>query len=327
VYLNAKGIATRIKQMNTPAKQLQRGKLQEDWINIPPVFIVGCPRSGTTLLRLMLTAHPNISISSEGTYIYHLAPNFSSYAGQPDITQGLKALHEDLGGWLEKVKFISSPGFDQLLAWVDRFGMSLRSIITFYGTWEARPLGKEELIWWGDNAPYHVNEIPFFDSLFPASKFLLMIRDPRDTCASRKRSLPWKTNFEDCINNWKTSLLSGLVAGLTLGPTRVKNIRYEELVTKPREVLHEICGFLGVEYSEQMLTYYESSAALAIAELSHHVNVGKPVFSSSIGKYRLVLTPEEIDKIEEQLFRPMCQLGYLSYEEYQTRSSLGAKES
>src|SRR4030095_14872068 len=50
--------------------QLEKGR--EDWIDVPPVFIVGSARSGTTLLRLMLSAHPNISIASEGAYIYRL---------------------------------------------------------------------------------------------------------------------------------------------------------------------------------------------------------------------------------------------------------------
>jgi Sulfotransferase family len=312
--------------MNPAAESVHLGKLQTDWINVPPVFIVGCPRSGTTLLRLMLTAHPYISISSEGAHIYHLSSHFSSYADQTDMMRGLEALHQDLESWLEKVKFISAPSFDQLLDWVGRFGMSLRSIITFYGTWEARPLGKNELIWWGDNAPYHVHQIPFFDSLFPASKFLLVIRDPRDTCASRKHSLSWRPDIEVGIGDWRRSLLDGLVAGMTLGPKRVKNVRYEELVTTPREVLQGICNFLGVEYTEEMLTYYESPAAIAVGGLDHHRNVLKPVFATSIGKYREILTPEEIDIIEQQLFTSMCQLGYISYEEYQRRSPLAPKE-
>jgi hypothetical protein len=280
--------------MTTPTSSHDRERVQADWINVPPVFIVGCSRSGTTLMRLMLTAHPNISISSEGAHIYLIAKNFSSYAHLSDTACSMRTLHEDLQGWLEKVKFLN---------------------ITFYGTWEARNLRKERLIWWGDNAPYHVHHIPFLDSLFPCSRFLLMIRDPRDTCASGKRNFPWK-DFESRITQWERSLLNGLVAGMTLGPERVKCVRYEELVAAPGEVLGDISNFLGVEYTDEMLTYYQSPAAAAIADLDHHKNVVRPVFATSVGKYRQVLTTEEIERVEERLYTPMFQLRYLSYKEY-----------
>src|SRR5579871_6088677 len=118
-----------------------RGKTQADWMRVPPVFIVGCARSGTTLLRLMLTAHPNISISSEGAYIYTLWPKFSSYGDLSDRTK-LKALYQDLQPSLESEEFLSPPSFEQFACWVAQFGADLHSIITFYGTWEATVLGK-----------------------------------------------------------------------------------------------------------------------------------------------------------------------------------------
>src|SRR5512143_2987395 len=68
---------SRVVAMSTSLTLTQQEKA--DWINVPPVFIVGCARSGTTLLRLMLSAHPRISISSEGAYIYHLRSKLSTY--------------------------------------------------------------------------------------------------------------------------------------------------------------------------------------------------------------------------------------------------------
>ena len=294
------------------------GKTRADWMSVPPVFIVGCPRSGTTLLRLMLMAHPNISISSEGAYVYTLWPEFAAYGDLSDPSN-LRALYQALQPALESEKLLSPPTFDEFLEWVTEFGASLRSIITFYGTWEARVLGKKELIWWGDNAPYHVYNISFFDCLFPDSKFILMIRDPRDACASSKAGFPWH-DFDHAVGHWEKSLLDGLAARWNLGPARVKPVRYEELVTEPAKQLQDICGFLGVEYTEEMLTYYQSDAAKMIAQKSHHRNLLKPVFTSSIGKYRQILTQDEIDAIEKRFYAPMRHLGYLSYEEYEERS-------
>jgi Sulfotransferase family len=299
--------------MNTPVASTQRQKISEDWINVPPVFIVGYRRSGTTLLRLMLSAHSRISISSEGAYIYRLRSTLPSYGDLSD-PRHLKALHKELLPLLETEKFLSAPGFDQLLDWVGQFGAALHSIITFYGTWEARAVGKERLAWWGDNAPYHVYQVPFFNHLFPRCKLILMIRDPRDAYASSKAALGYSVHT--AVEEWEKALLDGVLAELYLGPARVRQLKYEDLVTAPRARLQDLCAFLGVRYEEAMLNYYHSDAAKAVAQLNHHKNLLSPVFASSVGRYRQVLTREEIATVHNRLYSPMTCLGYLSYEEY-----------
>jgi hypothetical protein len=295
------------------AASTQRHSSLENWIDVPPVFIVGSARSGTTLLRLILSAHPRIFISSEGAYIYRLRSIFSSYGDLCD-PRALKALHRELVPFLKTEKFHSPLSFDQLLDWVKQFGANLRSIITFYGTMEARVAGKERLAWWGDNAPYHVHHVPFFDRLFPGCKLILMIRDPRDTFASSKAALGY--NVHNAVGAWEKSLLDGLLAESWLGPARVRQLKYEDLVMAPRECLQNLCTFLGVEYEEAMLSYHHSDAAKAVAQLGHHKKLLRPVFTSSIGRYRHVLTREEIATVERRLYSPMTWLGYLSYEEY-----------
>jgi|GEM_PF-714243 hypothetical protein len=288
-------------------------KTLSEWIDVPPVFIVGSPRSGTTLLRLMLTAHPNISISSEGAYIYRFRSKLSAY-GDLSEPKSLQAMHLDLLPFLEAEKFLAPPSFEQLLDWVAQFGADPRSLITFYGTWEARILGKSELAWWGDNAPYHVYHVPFFESMFPDCKFIVMVRDPRDACASMKST--WH-DFSSALEQWETSMLDGLLAAWRLGPTRVKQIKYEDLVTEPREQLREICEFLNLDYTEEMLAYHESASAKAISQLSHHKNLLRPPFASSVGNYRKVLSEEEIDAIGNRFYSTMRLLNYIGHEEYE----------
>jgi sulfotransferase family protein len=299
--------------MGTSTASTQRQTIRGDWVDIPPVFIVGCARSGTTLLRLMLSAHSRISISSEGAYIYRLRSRLASYGDVSD-PHHLKALHQDLLPLLEAEKFLSVPSFDQLLDWVEQFGPDVRSIITFYGTWQARIEGKERLAWWGDNAPDHVYHIPFFNHLFPASKVIFMIRDPRDTYASSKAALGY--DLHRAVGQWEKALLDGALAESYLGPARVRQLKYEDLVTAPRARLQALCAFLGVEYEEAMLNYHHSDAAKAVARLNHHKNLLSPVFATSVRRYRQFLTQEEIAAVQDRLYSPMTCLGYLSYEEY-----------
>jgi sulfotransferase family protein len=304
--------------MSTSLTLTQQEKTRVDWLDIPPVFIVGCARSGTTLLRLMLSAHPRISISSEGAYIYHLRPKLASYGDLSDPKR-LEALYRDILPFLEAEKFLSPPAFEQFLDWARQFGTEPRSIMTFYGTWEARVTGKEALAWWGDNAPYHVYHIPYFKRLFPCSKFILMIRDPRDVYASLQAAWPGET-AESLAMLWERCLLDGLLAASCLGDSTVKQVRYEDLVTHPRAQLEEICEFLDVEYTDAMLRFHEIEAARNLSSLDHHRNVVKPVFTSSVGKYRQILSREESDALRSRLYGPMRLLDYISYEEYEKTS-------
>jgi Sulfotransferase family len=286
------------------------------WTEISPVFIVGQGRSGTTLLRMMLSAHPKIFISSEGAYICPLRAHFSTY-GELRDPRNLETLHADLLPWLEAVSFLNPPDVQDLIDWVDRFGCEERSLITFYGTWEARTLGKDGLAWWGDNEPSHVFNIPHFKELFPNSRFIVMVRDPRDVYASFKTAWPTNHTGETLAMLWERSLLDGLLAALRLGSGVVEKVRYEDLVMNPDAQLRQVCRFLDVEYTDAMMNFHESKAATNLSQVEHHRNLVQPVFRSSIGRYRHILDEAEIAAVTNRLYLPMACLGYLSEAEYQ----------
>jgi Sulfotransferase family len=294
------------------------------WIEVPPIFIVGHGRSGTTLLRMMLSAHPEIFISSEGAYICPLRSQISAY-GDVRERRNLAKLHKDLFPWLEAVNFLNPPRVQNLIEWVDRFGGDERSLITFYGTWEARTLGRHDLAWWGDNEPSHLFNIPYLQRLFPSSRFILMIRDPRDVYASFKTAWPDTRTAESIAMLWERCLLDGLLAASRLGSGVVHQVRYEDLVTNPEAQLKEVCKFLNVEYTDAMMNFHESDAAKNLSQVEHHRNIAQPLFRSSVGRYRQILTREEIATIHHRLYSPMTFLGYLSYEHYEeiSRDKIG----
>jgi hypothetical protein len=291
------------------------GMASPHWMEISPVFIIGHGRSGTTLLRMMLSAHPKIFISSEGAYICPLRSQISTYGDLRD-PRNLTKLHNELYPWLEAVNFLNPPGVQDVIEWVDRFGCDERSLITFYGTWEARTLGRDNLTWWGDNAPSHVFNIPYLKELFPNSRFILMIRDPRDVYASFKTAWPDTHTAESLAMRWERCLLDGVLAASRLGSDVMQQVRYEDLVMNAEMQLKEICRFLEVEYTDALLKFHELEPAKNLSRVEHHRNVARPLFRSSVGSYRHVLSQEEITAIHRRLYSPMTCLGYLSYEEY-----------
>jgi protein-tyrosine sulfotransferase len=304
--------------MNKLAISNLKHVIGRNWIDTPPVFIVGCPRSGTTLLRLMLTEHPDVFISSEGAYIAVLRQRVPSQApGLP--TEHLADLHRMVVPFLEREKFICIPSCRDLVEWTSYYGSDLRSLITFYGTFEAIASGRQSLSWWGDNAPYHALHVPFFATLFPNSKFVFMIRDPRDVLASVKTSFPDRSIIS-VIAEWQEVLLAKFLAQQNMGISRVYELRYEDLVEAPERELRRVCGFLDIDMLPQMLHFHQGKPAKAIAELSHHTNVTRPVFSESVNRGLRVLTEDEIRMIEGHLCTPMKSLGYLSEQAYEVLS-------
>jgi hypothetical protein len=283
-------------------------------VDIPPVFVVGCPRSGTTLLRLMLSEHPEVFISSEGAYIAPLRLRVPQDSSLPFAR--LKELHHEVVPFLRQEKFISIPSYDDLREWVKLNGSHLKELITFYGTWEAVASGRRSLSWWGDNAPYHALHVPFFTKLFPNGKFIFMIRDPRDVYASFKSSFRERSVLS-VIAEWQEVLLAKFLAQETLGVPRVYEVRYEDLVLSPEKELQGICKFLDIEFTPQMLCSHCGQLAKTVAELPHHANVTRPIFSESVGRGPRMLAEEEIDMIERHLCTPMKSLRYLSEEEYE----------
>jgi protein-tyrosine sulfotransferase len=188
--------------------------------------------------------------------------------------------------------------------------------MTFYNTWDARALEKKDLRWWGDNAPYHIYAIPYFDHLFPQSKFIHMIRDPRDIYTSIRFNYKETYSLEDVLNSWHTSIVHGLFGEIMIGPERFLRLKYESLVTEPQQELRKVCDFLEIPFTNEMLLYYKSKAAIALSGLVQHGNVTKPVFAASVGKFRTMLTKEEIDQIHARYATYLRCLGYLSGPEY-----------
>jgi Sulfotransferase family len=313
-----------VNRVDRPQPGPRVGTASPHWMEIPPVFIVGHGRSGTTLLRMILSAHPKIFISSEGAYICPLRSQISSYGDLRDPRNLIK-LHNDLYRWLEAVNFLNPPGVQDVIEWVDRFGCDERSLITFYGTWEARTLGRDNLTWWGDNEPSHICNIPYLKELFPNSRFILMIRDPRDVYASFKTAWPDGHTAESLAMSWERCLLDGVLAASRLGSGVVQQVRYENLVINAEMQLKEICRFLKVEYTDAVLNFHELEPAKNLSRVEHHRNVARPLFRSSVGRYRHVLTQQEITAIHRQLYSPMTCLGYLSYEDYEeiSRDKIG----
>ncbi|MDQ2910305.1 MAG: sulfotransferase [Actinomycetota bacterium] len=227
----------------------------------PYVFIVGCPRSGTTLLQRMVDAHPEIAIIHETHWIPKLFKRRKGVTNEGLVTAELlpallsQGRVPDLGIEPEEV--------ERLIAEND--SLSYKDLVTALFDLYGDKRGKRLV---GDKTPGYTRAIETLHELWPAAKFVHMIRDGRDVCLSainwhrradhfRRRFSTWD---EDPITTaalwWRWHVLCGRM-GMPLGAERYYELRYEALVDDPEGECTRLCAFLGLRFDEAMLRFHE----------------------------------------------------------------------
>lgn len=205
-----------------------------------PIFVVGSMRSGSTLFRLILDAHPRICISEETGFMGGLAA-----AKQiPNWARGR--------GWYERIGF-SEPEFDARLR-------------EFYvGMFEryARSQGKQR---WGEKTPFHSRHISQMATVFPDSVFIAIVRHPGAVVHSLVDKFHYETS--DAVTYWDSTYKEILRRGLDLPDDRFALLRYEDLVEHPEETLRELVDFLEEPWSDDLLRHNDVQAARGTPRIS-----------------------------------------------------------
>lgn len=260
-----------------------------------PIFVIGNPRSGTTLLRLMLTAHPNIGIPPESGWLVEL---YNKYHQQELAGNMVEDFVDDLLG----VPKIEEWQLDRegLLARLQclgpiSYGAAADQIYRFY-------LEKQGLkIRWGDKNNYYLNHIEKLVTLFPEAQFLHIVRDGRDVACSY-RDLAQETG------RYAPTLPSGICEAAlhwTKNVNRIEKsfaridsrgsftIRYEDLVNDPEATLKRVCDFLGEDFDDSMLTF---------DELNKSENLEPEIYMSWKALTRHPLTTARVGRWQREMF-------------------------
>ncbi len=286
----------------------------------PMPLIVGAPRSGTTLLRLMLDAHPALAIPPETGFL----PNCAKLAEDQDA--GPAALARLLLGYGGH----AGPRPDFGIA-PDRLGAALGEVApfsvadgvrAFYRIYAARH-GKAR---WGDKTPGHVFAIPAIAALLPEARFIHLIRDGRAAAASI-RPLWFAPSHDIAVlaGHWRDAVRAGLDAARAGYP--VLELRYEALLADPAAVLQRACAFIGLDYDNAMLRYHERAAqrltehqgrmradgtVLVSREqrLAQQALVSMPPRIERAEAWRDILTPQEVAAFQSAAGELLQALGY-----------------
>jgi len=230
----------------------------------PYVFIVGCPRSGTTLLQRMVNAHPQVAIAPESHWIPHL------YEKPWALKENGLVEHKLVRELAAHPKFARMGIGREELKKLEKLGRTgypltysrlVTAIFDLYG----KAHGKRLV---GDKTPDYVRRIGILHKLWPEARFVHVIRDGRDVCLSMRewsKARPKPGDFMTWKNDpvstaawwWGFNVRHGREAGRSLASRLYYELRYEALVACPREECERLCGFLELPFDEAMLRFHE----------------------------------------------------------------------
>lgn len=309
----------------------------------PYVFVIGCPRSGTTLLQRMLNAHPHLAVTNEMDIGLDDGLRRTRHSGN---TRNDPPEAEPVG--ITRDGFVTQAFVEQLLASrrVARHRFDADAVRRLVG---ARPRlsyaefvsrlfdlyaamrGKELA---GDKTPRYVQWVSDLHSLWPDARFVHVIRDGRDIYLSMR---DWRTagptgdneglggDFrrgdyimsrfrgwnEDPVVTialwWKWRVLLGRQHGEALDPALYHEIRYEDLVSDPATMSRALCSFLDLPYREKMVNFAEGRTKSDPRLASKHRWLPP---TPGLRAWRTQMSPEAVQRFEAVAGDLLDELGY-----------------
>lgn len=261
-----------------------------------PLFITGHPRSGTTLMRLIINAHSEFVVPEETNIFYwYFKRNLINKILKPKISEDpviLNAFGKDICSEFEKLprKTRNNPALG----------------ITFLFDRLKKIHNKK---YWGDKTPLQTQFTDQIIDIYPNSFIIIMVRDPRAVVASSKRYFEkkrgsfdfWITNnIDESINRWKNEINISLEFKKKY-PNQMKFVKYEELVSDPKKIIQSICEKTNISFELSMLDYHIDRRKETNKLEDWMKETSKPINEDNAFRWKKELSSREIDIINNSL--------------------------
>ena len=276
----------------------------------PAPFVVGVSRSGTTLLRLMLDAHPQLAIPAESRFLPELIERVrggADRAAAADFVTGHERWADfglDAGAFRARVEALPELGA----------GPVARAFFELYAEGQGKPR-------WGDKSPPYVTAMPAIHDALGEARFIHLIRDGRDVAVSLMARDWGAHNPRRIARRWASEVRAGREACAVLGGDVCLEVRYERLVADPEGVLREVCAHIELDYDPAMLAYHERAprrlaelgdleARTAAERATQFERVREPLSGERAGAWRRELGDEDRAAFEAIAAELLAELGY-----------------
>ncbi|MEG4205080.1 sulfotransferase [Microcoleus sp. Pol7_A1] len=261
------------------------------------IFLLGCPRSGTTMLQSLLAAHPEVISFPESKFFHYLL--YNKFAGK--LPGRMEAFFKDE---------INRP---ELLQDFDDSQTVATKVSWFVGVLDGLAAEQNKSIWL-EKTPEHIYFIEDIQRFLPDAKFIHILRNSMDTIASlheatRSSHDLWGSGWDlnHCITRWKEAML---ISHKYAKKSNHILVNYEEIVDNKVNKLKDICDFMGVAYDEKMLKLYQEKAVNLSLNLPWHQGIEREVESNNNHKYHKIFTKNEIKSILDKIKRVKGEIAW-----------------
>jgi hypothetical protein len=251
-----------------------------------PIFVIGCGRSGTTLLRLMLDSHPRISAGEETKFLVDFERILTDH-------------------W----SLLKAYGFPREW-WVGR-------IRSFYQSFQTEYLKRRGKARWAEKSPIYTFHLEFIGELFPDAQYVHVIRDGRDVVASFRERWGYLAGLRAANSIWRESVVRAREFGARLPAGRYHELRYEALVADAEKEMRSLLSFLGEEWDPRVLRFHEvehdSTARYAAYTSGRREAAGDPsapIYRAREGAGRRRLDPALAAVLQRSSGKLLTELGY-----------------
>jgi hypothetical protein len=267
-----------------------------------PVFVIGCSRSGTTLLYHMILSSGNFAVYRMESQILTLfEPRFRPLNKRENKRKMLDAWYS--------TRLYQRSGLEpdeiepRIMAECENGGDFLRILME-------QMCRKQGVQRWAETTPEHLLYMRRIKETIPNALIIHVIRDGRDVALSWEklsqiRRFPWDKRRAAMAAGiyWEWIVNKGRQAGRTLGADYVE-VRYEDLVHKPAEVLKNLESFVDHDLN------YDRIAEVGIGSVSKPNTAFKGEERSPIGRWKTDLFPTELAVLETLTGDTLDELGY-----------------
>jgi hypothetical protein len=282
----------------------------------PAPFVVGMNRSGTTLLRMMLDAHPELAIPPETHFVPDVIKACRRREAAPEAALAAMKSHREWGDFelsdeemLERIR--ARERFDA--------GEVLRAFYEAYAEREQKPR-------WGEKTPRYVGQMPRIASALPEARFIHVVRDGRDVALSVLDRTVRDLTAADVAGRWRRKIEKARAAAPKL--RHYVEIRYEDMILDTESTLRRICEFIELRWDGAMLDYHERSPE-RLAEMKRplpadgrsaeldvdrrmatHAMTTKPPDADRVSRWKRQMSESDREAFEDVAGLTLADLGY-----------------
>lgn len=280
--------------------------------DIPFFFVLGRPRSGTTLLRTLFEAHPNIATAPECSFIINMEPKYGKIrhwtkellrSFYDDLQMNPKIRNWDLDRETTLKSLMHCEGKNTFQNICKVIFLNYKSVFA-----------TGEVLWIADKNPVYATYAKRLMKIFPEAVFLHITRDPRDNIFSIKTF-----EFEAPIAallayRWRNSS-EKLFKLRKKFPKKFFLIRYEDLASEPAKYFQLMCDFLKIPFHQEVFEYYKKAdevlkGKFELSDIKFHKGLLLPINTGKLGLWKTKLSDKEVSVVETVIGKLMERYGY-----------------